>query len=52
MKSTYQFEQNPNGFSSNLAQVNNSGYLDGIGAEIFSTKLLRESLARASSETS
>jgi spore coat polysaccharide biosynthesis protein SpsF len=47
----FHLEQNPNGFSSNLAQVNNSGYLDGIGAEIFSTKLLQESVARSSSET-
>jgi spore coat polysaccharide biosynthesis protein SpsF len=43
--------QNPAGFSSNLAQVNNSEYLDGIGAEIFSTKLLQESVARSSSDT-
>ena len=42
---------NPQGFSSNLAQVNNSGYLDGIGAEIFSTKLLQESVTRFSSDT-
>ncbi len=47
----FHLEHNPEGFSSNLAQVNNSGYLDGIGAEIFSTKLLQESLARSSSET-
>jgi len=47
----FHLEHNPSGFSSNLAQVNNSGYLDGIGAEIFSTKLLRESLARSNSET-
>ena len=47
----FHLEQNPAGFSSNLAQVNNSGYLDGIGAEIFSTKLLQESVARSSSET-
>ena len=47
----FHLEHNPTGFSSNLAQVNNSGYLDGIGAEIFSTKLLQESLARSSSET-
>ena len=47
----FHLEHNPSGFSSNLAQVNNSGYLDGIGAEIFSTKLLQESLARSSSET-
>ena len=42
---------NPQGFSSNLAQVNNSGYLDGIGAEIFSTKLLQESVDRSNSDT-
>ena len=47
----FHLEHNPTGFSSNLAQINNSGYLDGIGAEIFSTKLLQESLARSSSET-
>jgi spore coat polysaccharide biosynthesis protein SpsF len=47
----FHLANNPQGFSSNLAQVNNSGYLDGIGAEIFSTKLLRESLARSNSDT-
>ena len=47
----FHLKNNPNGFSSNLAQVNNSGYLDGIGAEIFSTKLLEESVARSSSDT-
>ena len=47
----FHLEHNPTGFSSNLAQVNNSGYLDGIGAEMFSTKLLQESLARSDSET-
>jgi spore coat polysaccharide biosynthesis protein SpsF len=47
----FHLESNPQGFSSNLAQVNNSGYLDGIGAEIFSTKLLRESVTRSSSDT-
>jgi spore coat polysaccharide biosynthesis protein SpsF len=47
----FHLENNPSGFSSNLAQVNNSEYLDGIGAEIFSTKLLQESVARSSSET-
>ena len=46
----FHLENNPTGFSSNLAQVNNSGYLDGIGAEIFSTKLLQESVARSGSE--
>jgi spore coat polysaccharide biosynthesis protein SpsF len=47
----FHLEHNPTGFSSNLAQVNNSGYLDGIGAEIFSTKLLQQSLARSDSDT-
>jgi spore coat polysaccharide biosynthesis protein SpsF len=47
----FHLEKNSKGFSSNLAQVNNSGYLDGIGAEIFSTKLLQESVARSNSET-
>jgi spore coat polysaccharide biosynthesis protein SpsF len=47
----FHLEHNPTGFSSNLAQVNNSGYLDGIGAEMFSAKLLQESLARSDSET-
>ncbi len=47
----FHLENNPSGFSSNLAQVNDSGYLDGIGAEIFSTKLLQESVARSSSDT-
>jgi spore coat polysaccharide biosynthesis protein SpsF len=47
----FHLENNPNGFSSNLAQVNNSGYLDGIGAEIFSTKLLQESVLKSNSET-
>jgi spore coat polysaccharide biosynthesis protein SpsF len=47
----FHLEHNPSGFSSNLAQVNNSEYLDGIGAEIFSTKLLQESVARSSSDT-
>jgi spore coat polysaccharide biosynthesis protein SpsF len=46
----FHLESNPQGFSSNLAQVNNSGYLDGIGAEIFSTKLLQESVARSNSD--
>jgi spore coat polysaccharide biosynthesis protein SpsF len=47
----FHLEHNPSCFSSNLAQVNNSGYLDGIGAEIFSTRLLKESIAISSSET-
>ena len=46
----FHLENNPAGFSSNLAQVDNSGYLDGVGAEIFSTKLLQDSVARSSSE--
>jgi spore coat polysaccharide biosynthesis protein SpsF len=46
----FHLEHNPSGFSSNLAQVNDSGYLDGIGAEIFSTRLLQESIARSSSD--
>ena len=46
----FHLESNPEGFSSNLAQVNDSGYLDGIGAEIFSTKLLQESVARSNSD--
>ena len=47
----FHLKNNSQGFSSNLAQVNDSGYLDGIGAEIFSTKLLRESVARSNSDT-
>jgi spore coat polysaccharide biosynthesis protein SpsF len=47
----FHLENNPDGFSSNLAQVNNSGYLDGIGAEVFSTKLLQESVLKSNSET-
>jgi spore coat polysaccharide biosynthesis protein SpsF len=47
----FHLEHNPSGFSSNLAQVNDSEYLDGIGAEMFSTKLLQESVARSSSDT-
>ena len=47
----FHLTKNPHGFSSNLAQVNESGYLDGVGAEIFSTKLLEESVTRSSSET-
>ena len=47
----FHLENNKTGFSSNLAQINNSGYLDGIGAEIFSTELLQESVARSSSDT-
>jgi spore coat polysaccharide biosynthesis protein SpsF len=47
----FHLENNPSGFSSNLAQVNNSEYLDGIGAEIFSAKLLKESVSRSSSDT-
>ena len=46
----FHLENNPQGFSSNLAQVNNSEYLDGIGAEIFSTKLLQEAVASSNSD--
>ena len=46
----FHLENNIRGFSSNLALVNNSGYLDGIGAEIFSTKLLQESVDRSNSD--
>jgi spore coat polysaccharide biosynthesis protein SpsF len=46
----FHLESNPQGFSSNLAQVNDSGYLDGVGGEIFSTKLLQESVARSNSD--
>jgi spore coat polysaccharide biosynthesis protein SpsF len=47
----FHLEHNSSGFSSNLAQVNNSGYVDGVGAEIFSTKLLQDSVFRSSSDT-
>jgi len=46
----FHLEHNPNGFSSNLAQVNNSGYLDGVGAEIFSSKLLEEAIVKFDNE--
>jgi spore coat polysaccharide biosynthesis protein SpsF (cytidylyltransferase family) len=46
----FHLENNPFGFSSNLAQISNSGYLDGVGAEMFSTKILEESVARSSSD--
>jgi spore coat polysaccharide biosynthesis protein SpsF len=46
----FHLELNPTGFSSNLAQISGSGYLDGIGAEIFSTTLLQESVQRSDSE--
>jgi spore coat polysaccharide biosynthesis protein SpsF (cytidylyltransferase family) len=36
----YHCTENPTGFSSNLSVINNSGYPDGIGAEVFSFKLL------------
>ena len=38
----FHLENNQNGFSSNLAQVKNSGYLDGVGAEIFTCARLLE----------
>ncbi len=47
----FHLKSNSTGFSSNLAQVGNSEYLDGIGAEIFSTKLLQQSVAKSSSDT-
>lgn len=34
------------GFSSNLAQLRNSGYPDGIGAEVFETSLLEEAATK------
>ncbi len=46
----FHLNTNSSGFSSNLAQVNNSGYLDGVGAEMFSIKLLEESILKSSSE--
>ena len=46
----FHLENNPSGFSSNLAEINNSGYLDGVGAEIFSSKLLQESVFRDNSD--
>ncbi len=42
----FHLSHNAGGFSSNLAQVFDSGYLDGIGAEIFSSRLLLESISR------
>ena len=42
----FHLENNSNGFSSNLAQVKNSGYLDGVGAEIFSSRLLKEAIQK------
>lgn len=38
----FHLSHNQNGFSSNLAEINNSGYPDGIGIEIFSFPLLKE----------
>lgn len=46
----FHLSHNAGGFSSNLAQVFDSGYLDGIGAEIFSSKLLLDSISRNSSQ--
>lgn len=37
----YHLSLEKKGFSSNLAEINNSGYPDGIGVEIFSRDLLR-----------
>jgi len=42
----FHLSENPKGFSSNLAQVKKSGYLDGVGAEIFSFELLNESIKK------
>lgn len=36
----FHLKYNPNGFSSNLADVNGNNMIDGVGAEIFSTNLL------------
>jgi len=36
----HHISQNKNGFSTNLTEIFNSGYPDGIGAEVFSTELL------------
>lgn len=38
----FHITKNQNGFSSNLAEINNSGYPDGIGAEVFSFEHLDE----------
>ena len=38
----YHLKSNKSGFSTNLAQVNGSGYPDGIGVEIFNVHLLKE----------
>ena len=38
------------GFSSNLAEIRNSGYPDGIGAEIFDASLLYDAIERAPTE--
>lgn len=38
----FHIENNINGFSSNLSEIFNSGYPDGIGAEVFSLKLLEK----------
>ena len=46
----FHLNENPYGFSSNLAQVNKSGYLDGVGAEIFSLKLLQEAIDKFDNE--
>ena len=34
--------KNPNGFSTNLCEINHSGYPDGIGAEVFNLSLLKD----------
>ena len=37
----FHLENNVNGFSTNICNVNDSGYPDGIGVEIFSIDLLQ-----------
>lgn len=39
---SFHINSNINGFSSNLSEINNSGYPDGIGIEIFSFDLLEK----------
>ena len=38
----FHLQSNPDGFSTNLSEIFNSGYPDGIGAEIFSRQVLEE----------
>jgi spore coat polysaccharide biosynthesis protein SpsF len=46
----YHLRSNPFGFSTNLSQTMNSGYPDGIGAEIFLADTLRTVQGQAHSE--